>query len=87
MRHLLSLLLFSSLLYAEHSVLTCGKGKLAMVDAQGKITWEMKWGGIHDIHQLPNGNILVQRRMRELCEIDPKTKAVVWSYDSSKMNG
>ena len=47
----------------------------------------MKWGGIHDLHVLDNGHIMVQRNMREVVEIDPESKQVVWSYDSSKENG
>ena len=70
-----------------HSVLLQGNGKLAIVDASGKTEWEMPWGGIHDIHMLANGNIMVQKNMREIVEIDPKEKKVIWSYDCSKMNG
>jgi len=64
-----------------------GNGKLAIVDASGSVEWEMEWGGIHDIHVLPNGHIMVQERMRKVVEIDPATKQVVWSYDSSQQNG
>ena len=71
----------------KHTVLVHGKGRLAIVDGDGKITWEMKWGGIHDIHMLENGHIMVQQGMKKVVEIDPKTKKVVWSYDSTKMNG
>jgi outer membrane protein assembly factor BamB len=70
-----------------HEVLVQGKGKLAKVNAEGAITWEMPWSGIHDIHLLPNGHIMVQEKMRKVVEIDPKTKAVVWSYDSQTANG
>ena len=70
-----------------HTVLVQGNGKLAIVDARGEIEWEMKWGGVHDIWALPNGNVMVQRGMREVCEIDRKTRKVVWSYDSSKRGG
>ena len=64
-----------------------GNGKLAIVDAGGSVEWEMKWGGIHDIAVLPNGHIMVQEQMRKVVEIDPATKQVVWSYDSSQQNG
>jgi len=70
-----------------HRVLTQGNGKLAIVGHDGSVEWEMPWGGIHDVHQLPNGHIMVQEKMRQIVEIDPKTKQVVWRYDSSKMNG
>ena len=36
---------------------------------------------------LANGNIMVQQSMRKVVEIEPKTKKVVWSYDSTKQNG
>ena len=70
-----------------HEVITQGNGKLAIVDATGKITWEMKWGGIHDLHVLENGNIMVQQHMKKVVEIDRETKKIVWSYDSSTSNG
>ena len=47
----------------------------------------MKWGGIHDIHVLPNGNVMVQQGGAKIAEIDRQTKQVVWSYDSTKQNG
>jgi len=34
-----------------------------------------------------DGNILVQQGSAKIAEIDPKTKKVVWSYDSATMNG
>ena len=76
-----------SQLDAAHKVVMQGNGKLAIVNADGTVDWEMKWGGIHDIHVLPNGHIMVQERMRRIVEIDPNTKTVVWSYDSSRQNG
>lgn len=72
---------------AQHRVITQGNGKLAMVDERGQIEWEMKWGGIHDIHILDSGNILTRRGRSEVVEIDPQTKDIVWSYDSAKRNG
>lgn len=69
-----------------HRVLLQGNGKLAIVH-EGEIEWEMPWGGIHDLHVLPNGHIMTQRNMREIVEIDPETKAVVWSYDCATRNG
>lgn len=78
---------FASIADAAHKVIMNGKGKLAVVTADGKVEWEMPWGGIHDIHVLPNGHIMVQERMRKIVEIDPKTKKVVWSYDADNSNG
>lgn len=72
---------------AEHRVLLGGKDGLAIVGADGAIEWEMSWGGIHDIHVLDNGHIMVQERFRKIVEIDLETKEVVWSYDASASNG
>jgi outer membrane protein assembly factor BamB len=72
---------------AQHRVITQGKGKLAIVDTQGKIEWEMDWGGIHDIHMLESGNILTRKGRTQVVEIDPETKKIIWSYDSTTANG
>lgn len=70
-----------------HEVLMQGNGKMRRVSAKGEVLWEMPWGGIHDLHVLPNGHIMAQRGAARVAEIDPVTKQEVWSYDSSKMNG
>jgi len=72
---------------AQHRVLLGGEGRLAIVAEDGTIEWEMPWGGIHDIHVLDNGHIMVQERFRRIVEIDPEKKEVVWSYDASTSNG
>jgi hypothetical protein len=72
---------------AAHRVIMGGKGKLAIVSVDGKVEWEMPWGGIHDIQVLANGNIVAQQNMRKVVEIDPKKKEIVWSYDAAKSNG
>ncbi|MHC2070435.1 outer membrane protein assembly factor BamB family protein [Bremerella sp. T1] len=64
-----------------------GNGKLAIVAENGEIEWEMPWGGIHDIHVLENGHIMVQQGAASVAEINPESKKVVWSYDSAKSNG
>ncbi len=81
------LLLAPPLASAQHRVLVQGNGKLAIVDAQGRVEWDMPWGGIHDLHVLANGHIMVQQGASKVVEIDPKTKKVVWSYDSGTRNG
>jgi outer membrane protein assembly factor BamB len=77
----------SSLAVAQHEVLMQGNGKLAIVNAENETIWQMPWGGIHDVHVLPGGNIMVQRGSHEVVEIDRETKEVVWSYDSAQRNG
>lgn len=80
-------LLLAGSLPAEHTVLLQGGDRLVQLGPSGEIVWEMPWGGIHDIHLLENGHILVQRDMREIVEIDPATKSVVWTYDAQASNG
>jgi hypothetical protein len=72
---------------AQQRLLVQGSGKLAILNSDGKVEWEMPWGPIHDVHVLPSGNILVQRGAAEIAEIDPKAKSVVWSYNSATQNG
>jgi hypothetical protein len=66
---------------------TQGNDRLAIVAADGSIEWEMPWSGIHDIHQLPSGRLMVQRGAAEIVEIDPSSKEIVWSYDSAAQGG
>lgn len=72
---------------AQHRLITQGNDNLAILGKDGKIEWELKWGGIHDIHVLPSGNIMVQQGASKVVEIDLKTKQIVWSYDSGSSNG
>jgi hypothetical protein len=60
--------------------------RMAIVDAGGNIEWETSIRDIHDMHVLPNGNILCQLGWTRVVEISPD-KEIVWSYDSSKSNG
>jgi hypothetical protein len=73
--------------HAQHRVALQGAGKLAIVARDGSIEWQMPWGGIHDLHVLPNGNFMVQQGAAKVAEIDAKDRKVVWSYDSAKSNG
>lgn len=79
--------LLSGYAFAQHPVLLHGEGRLAIVGSDGAIEWEMPWGGIHDIHRLDNGHIMVQENFKKIVEIDPEAKKVVWSYDASQSNG
>lgn len=72
---------------AAHRVVIQGNNKLAIVEEDGEIEWQMPWGGIHDIHVLASGNIMVQQNNRKVVEIDPEKKEVVWSYDCTISNG
>jgi type 1 glutamine amidotransferase len=70
-----------------HRVLLGADGRLVQLGVDGRIEWEMPWGSIHDLHRLANGHLLVPRDGHELCEIDPATKQVVWTYDAAAQNG
>ena len=67
-----------------HRVLLHGNGRLAIVESDGEISWEMKLGGIHDIHVLDSGHFVVQQGNREITTIDPETKKIVSRLDVSK---
>lgn len=70
-----------------HRILLQGKKGLALVEPDGQVSWEMNCGGTHDLHVLENGHILTRRGRASVVEIDPQTRQVVWSYDSSRANG
>jgi hypothetical protein len=61
--------------------------RIAIVAADGKIEWEHKIGSIHDLHQLPGGNILCQLSWTHIVEIDPRSDKIVWDYDAARRNG
>jgi outer membrane protein assembly factor BamB len=83
----LALIVIPTPAIAAQRVMMQGNGKLAIVDASGKVEWEMPCGDIHDIHVLPNGHVMLQQGFRKVVEIDPEKKEVVWSYDSATQNG
>lgn len=72
---------------AGHRFATQGENRLAIVGTDGAVEREMPWGGIHDIHRLPNGHFMVQRGAAEIVEIEPENGQVVWSYNSGKQGG
>ena len=83
-------------LQAERLVLvgaSYGKNIIAICDEKGDVLWEYKTAGPksghaghHDIHLLPNGNILFHDTWTTLKEIT-LDKKVVWEYDSAISNG
>ncbi len=74
-----------SLAHADHSVLANQNRKLCRFDQQGNLQWSMEIGGSpHDLHRLPNGNILTHQNT-EVIEIDPKTKQIVWRFDAKPL--
>ena len=70
-----------------------GRNILAITDAGGEILWSYETpgpavghAGHHDVHLLPNGNILYHDSWTRTREIT-LDKTIVWTYDSKTMNG
>ena len=63
---------------AGHKVILQGKDRLVILDEAGQVAWEKRWGGIHDIHVLDNGHVMVQKMPSTVVEIDAKSGDVVW---------
>lgn len=70
-----------------------GKNVLAICDSKGEVLWkhetagpEKGHAGHHDVHLLPNGNILFHDSWTKTREIT-LGKEVAWEYDSAKANG
>src|SRR2546421_5884740 len=47
--------------------------RIALLAANGKSEWETKINDLHDLHVLPDGNILFQTTWTHLVEVDPRT--------------
>ena len=62
------------------------RDRIAIVDEKGNVEWEHAIRDIHDLHRLPNGNILFQTSWTKILEMTPE-KEIVWSYDAATMNG
>ena len=93
MRAVIALLVCSSALLAHepvtHRVLAAdrGTGKMIIVGADGKTEWEFaNKHDVHDLHMLPNGNILTHTSHTKIVEINPQ-KEIVWSYESKPKEG
>ena len=70
-----------------------GKNVLAICESDGTVLWkhdtagpQRGHAGHHDVHLLPNGNILFHDSWTKIQEIT-LGKEVVWEYDSATMNG
>lgn len=72
----------------KHTVLAAdySKKRIGRFDESGAMVQEYPITDIHDLHILPNGNILTQHGWRKIVELTPAGD-VVWSYDSGTMNG
>ena len=63
------------------------KKRIAIVGEDGAIEWEYKIGPLHDLHVLPNGNILFQNTWTHVVEVDPKSNETVWQYEAKTAAG
>lgn len=57
-------------------------GKVRIVSAKGKVTWEYPARGVQDVWMLPNGNILFCHRTGAK-EVTVKDKKTVWQYKAA----
>nr|MDQ3332360.1 hypothetical protein [Planctomycetota bacterium] len=72
---------------ADRRVLGEDKGRVAIVDEQGKVEWEYRTGAqSHDLWLLPNGNVLLAASPTTVAEITP-AKEVAWKYEARPKAG
>src|SRR5262245_8424344 len=93
MRPLLVTLLLTSVgtvLAAEppkYRVLAQDKGRVAVVGPDGKVEWEIECKyNSHDVHRLPNGNLLLHTAAATVTEMTPEKK-IVWKYEAKPKEG
>ena len=60
------------------------KHRVAIIDETGRTEWEHRIGALHDLHVLPDGNVLLQLSWTEVAEIQPKDGRIVWRYDATQ---
>jgi uncharacterized protein YndB with AHSA1/START domain len=73
----------------RHAVLAADRstGKLALVGPDGRVEWEVpNRHDVHDLHLLPNGNVLTHTSHTTVVEID-RDKKVVWTYEAKPKPG
>ena len=70
-----------------YRVLAGDKGKVAIVDAKGKVQWEYaNKAETHDIQLLPNGNVLLPLPKSTVGEVDKDGK-IVWQFECKPKEG
>ena len=71
----------------KYRVLAQDKGHVAVVGPDGKVEWEVECKyNSHDIHRLPNGNLLLHTAAATVTEMTPEKK-VVWKYEAKPKDG
>ena len=63
------------------------KKTIAIIGADGSPKWERRIGPLHDLHVLPNGNVLFQDTWTHVLEVNPATDELVWEYESKTAPG
>jgi hypothetical protein len=71
----------------NYKILAQDNGRVALVNAKGEVEWEVpcKYNS-HDIHLLPNGNLLLHTGPTTVTEMT-KDKQVVWKYEAKPKAG
>jgi hypothetical protein len=70
-----------------HTVLGQDKGHIALLDKEGKVTWEAPCPGTsHDIALLPNGDFLFQTSPQNVIEMN-RDHQIVWQWDAKPKPG
>jgi hypothetical protein len=71
----------------KYRVLAQDRGRVALVGPDGAVEWEVECKyNSHDIHRLPNGNLLLHTGPATVTEMTP-TKEVVWKYEAKPKAG
>lgn len=71
----------------NYRVLAQDKGRVAIVGADGKVEWEVECKhNSHDIHVLPNGNLLLNTGPATVTEMT-RDKKIVWKYEAKPKAG
>ncbi len=72
---------------SAYHVLGNDRGKVAIVDSDGKVEWEYKSGfDGHDLSLLANGNVLLATGPARIAEVN-RDKKIVWQYESKQKKG
>ncbi len=72
-----------------HRVLAADRltSKVAILDRTGKVEWELaNRHDVHDLHLLPNGNLLTHVSHTTVVEVN-RAKKVVWKYEAKPKTG
>jgi hypothetical protein len=72
----------------QHGVLVAANGRVAVLNAKGDVEWEVpnRFGGVHDVARLANGNLLFPTAADTVVEMTPERK-IVWSYQAKPKPG